>query len=88
MKLATAAGVAAKLGTTEAKLNTAYSDSHKAQAKARVDEALKAGLVTMAYSPVLRINPPLNITQDEAERGLEILERSFEKLAKDPSFHG
>ncbi len=43
MRLATAAGVAKELGTTEAKLNAAYSDAQKAQAKARVDEALAAG---------------------------------------------
>ena len=30
------------------------------------DEALKRGLITMAYSPALRINPPLNITEAEA----------------------
>ncbi len=36
-RLATAAGVAKQLGTTEAKLNAAYSDARKAQALARVD---------------------------------------------------
>ena len=50
MRLATAAGVAKQLDTTEAKLNAAYSDAQKAQAKARVDEALKAGNITEKYA--------------------------------------
>ena len=41
MRLATAAGVAKELDTTVAKLNAAYSDAQKAQAKARVDEAAR-----------------------------------------------
>ncbi len=54
MRLATAAGVAKALGTTEAKLNAAYSDARKAQAKARVDEALKAGNITEKYATELK----------------------------------
>lgn len=54
MRLATAAGVAKQLGTTEAKLNAAYSDARKAQAKARVDEALKAGNITEKYATELK----------------------------------
>lgn len=42
------------------------------------DEALKRGLITMAYSPVLRLNPPLVLTREEADRGLDILEESFQ----------
>ncbi|MFA5138518.1 MAG: aspartate aminotransferase family protein [Elusimicrobiota bacterium] len=41
------------------------------------DEALRRGLITMAYSPVIRINPPLNITREEADRGMDILEESL-----------
>lgn len=41
------------------------------------DEALRRGLITMAYSPILRINPPLNITRALADRGLDILEEVF-----------
>jgi 4-aminobutyrate aminotransferase-like enzyme len=44
------------------------------------DEALKRGLVTMAYSPVLRINPPLVMTKEEADRGLDILQATFEAV--------
>lgn len=54
MRLATAAGVAKQLDTTEAKLNAAYSSAQKAQAKARVDEALKAGNITEKYATELK----------------------------------
>ncbi len=53
-RLATAAGVAKELGTTEAKLNSAYSDARKAQATARVDQALKDGKITDAYATELK----------------------------------
>ena len=46
MRLATAAGVAKELGTTEAKLNAAFSSAAKAQATAHVDQALKDGKIT------------------------------------------
>ena len=54
MRLATAAGVASQLDTTEAKLNAAYSDAQKAQAKARVEEALTAGNITEKYATELK----------------------------------
>jgi hypothetical protein len=53
-RLATAAGVAKQLDTTEAKLNAAYSEAQKARAKARVDEALKAGNITEKYATELK----------------------------------
>jgi hypothetical protein len=53
-RLATAASVAKELGTTEAKVNSAYSDARKAQAKARVDQALKDGKITDAYATELK----------------------------------
>jgi len=46
MRLATAAGVAKRLNTTEAKVDAAFSAAHKAQAGARVDQALKDGKIT------------------------------------------
>ena len=46
MRLATAAGVAKQLDTTEAKVNAAFNAAHKAQARARVDQALKDGKIT------------------------------------------
>lgn len=54
MRLATAAGVAKQLGTTEAKLDAAWADAQKSQAKARVDEALQAGNITEKYATELK----------------------------------
>jgi 4-aminobutyrate aminotransferase-like enzyme len=44
-------------------------------------EALARGLVTMSYSHIIRINPPLVITEDEALRGVDILDQSFGAIA-------
>jgi 4-aminobutyrate aminotransferase/(S)-3-amino-2-methylpropionate transaminase len=55
----------------------------KALCKKVFETAMRAGLVTMAYSPVLRINPPLNITKDEAERGLKILDDALTAVEAD-----
>ncbi|MDJ0948348.1 MAG: aspartate aminotransferase family protein [Alphaproteobacteria bacterium] len=44
-------------------------------------EALKRGLVTMSYSHVIRINPPLVITEDEARQGVAILDEAFAAIA-------
>lgn len=54
LRLATAAGVAKQLDTTEAKLNAAFSSAQKAQAKARVDKALKDGKITEKYATELK----------------------------------
>jgi 4-aminobutyrate aminotransferase-like enzyme len=35
----------------------------------------------MSYSNVIRINPPLVITEDEAMRGIDILDQSFAAIA-------
>jgi 4-aminobutyrate aminotransferase-like enzyme len=40
-------------------------------------EALKRGLFTMAYFPRVRINPPLVITEAQADAGAEILDEVF-----------
>jgi 4-aminobutyrate aminotransferase-like enzyme len=50
--------------------------------RALFHEALERGLVTMSYSSVIRINPPLVITEDEALRGIEILDQSFAAIAQ------
>ena len=50
--------------------------------RALFHEALDRGLVTMSYSHVIRINPPLVITEDEALRGVDILDQSFGAIAK------
>ena len=54
MRLATAAGVAKQLDTTEAKLNAAFGEAHKAGAKARIDAALEAGNITEKYATELK----------------------------------
>ncbi|MBI5625286.1 MAG: aspartate aminotransferase family protein [Elusimicrobia bacterium] len=46
------------------------------------DEALKRGLLSMCYNPVIRINPPLVITTEEALRGADIFEESLATVAK------
>ena len=40
-------------------------------------EALKRGLLVMGYFPRMRINPPLVITREQAEAGVEILDEVF-----------
>ena len=54
----------------------------KAITRALFHEALERGLVTMSYSHVIRINPPLVITEDEALRGVDILDQSFAAIAR------
>ena len=49
--------------------------------RALFHEALERGLVTMSYSNVIRINPPLVITEEEAMRGIDILDQSFAAIA-------
>lgn len=44
-------------------------------------ECLKRGLILMGYNPEIRINPPLVITKEIAEEGLEIMEEVFEYVA-------
>jgi 4-aminobutyrate aminotransferase / (S)-3-amino-2-methylpropionate transaminase / 5-aminovalerate transaminase len=50
--------------------------------RALFHEALERGLVTMSYAHVIRINPPLVITEDEALRGIDILDQSFAAIAR------
>jgi 4-aminobutyrate aminotransferase / (S)-3-amino-2-methylpropionate transaminase / 5-aminovalerate transaminase len=50
--------------------------------RALFHEALERGLVTMSYSHVMRINPPLVITEDEAMCGIDILDESFAAIAR------
>jgi 4-aminobutyrate aminotransferase-like enzyme len=45
-------------------------------------EALARGLVTMSYSHVIRINPPLVISENEAMRGIDILDQSFAAISR------
>jgi 4-aminobutyrate aminotransferase / (S)-3-amino-2-methylpropionate transaminase / 5-aminovalerate transaminase len=50
--------------------------------RALFHEALERGLITMSYSQVIRINPPLVISEDEAMCGLDILDESFAAIAR------
>jgi 4-aminobutyrate aminotransferase-like enzyme len=50
---------------------------NKTITRALFHEALERGLITMSYSNVIRINPPLVITEEEALRGVDILDESF-----------
>jgi len=50
--------------------------------RALFHEALERGLVTMSYSHVIRINPPLVLTEEEALRGVEILDQSFAAIER------
>ncbi|HVA80838.1 MAG TPA: aspartate aminotransferase family protein [Candidatus Binataceae bacterium] len=43
-------------------------------------ESLKRGLVTMSYFPRIRINPPLVITEAQAEAGVAILDEVFAEV--------
>lgn len=53
-RLALAADVAKALDTTAAKLNAAYSDARKTEAKKRVDAAVAAGRITEKYATELK----------------------------------
>jgi 4-aminobutyrate aminotransferase/(S)-3-amino-2-methylpropionate transaminase len=45
-------------------------------------ECLNRGLICMCYNPVVRINPPLIITKDEAEKALEIMIESLRAIER------
>lgn len=50
--------------------------------RALFQEALERGLITMAYTHTIRINPPLVITEAEALQGVEILDESMGVVAR------
>lgn len=45
-------------------------------------ETLRRGMISMNYKPNFRINPPLTLTKEEADIGLEILDNVFEYTQK------
>jgi 4-aminobutyrate aminotransferase-like enzyme len=51
--------------------------------KALFQECLRRGLVGMVYSPVIRLNPPLNITEATALEGLEIFDEALGAMTKE-----
>jgi 4-aminobutyrate aminotransferase-like enzyme len=46
------------------------------------EEGLKRGVLTMAYNPSLRINPPLVISEKEALKGLALLGESLDAVSR------
>ena len=44
-------------------------------------KCLNRGLIVMGYNPDIRINPPLIITQEIAEEGIDIMEEAFAHVA-------
>jgi 4-aminobutyrate aminotransferase-like enzyme len=44
-------------------------------------ECLNRGLILMGYNPDIRINPPLIITEEIADEGIEIMEKAFTHVA-------
>lgn len=64
----------AKHRETKEKLDTQYT-------KMIFLECLKRGLIVMGYNPDIRINPPLIITEEIAEEGIQIMEEVFTLVA-------
>jgi 4-aminobutyrate aminotransferase-like enzyme len=54
----------------------------KAVCREIFEEGLKRGVLTMAYNPSLRINPPLIISEREALDGLALLEESLDAVRR------
>ena len=54
----------------------------KAACREIFEEGLKRGVLTMAYNPSLRINPPLVISESEALRGLELLGEAMDAVRR------
>jgi 4-aminobutyrate aminotransferase-like enzyme len=50
--------------------------------KALFQECLRRGLLAMSYTPVIRINPPLNIDETTALDGLEIFDEALAATAR------
>jgi 4-aminobutyrate aminotransferase-like enzyme len=48
--------------------------------RALFDSLLRRGLITMAYAPRVRINPPLVITADEIDEALSIFDEAFAEV--------
>ena len=55
----------------------------KETTKALFQECLRRGLVAMSYTPVIRLNPPLNIDEATALEGLDILDEALGSVARD-----
>lgn len=49
-------------------------------------EALKRGLLIMGYFPRVRLNPPLVITEEQVQEGLDILDEVFQCIADEVDY--
>ena len=45
-------------------------------------ECLNRGLISMCYNPIIRINPPLIITEEEANEAIDILTESIGVISR------
>jgi 4-aminobutyrate aminotransferase/(S)-3-amino-2-methylpropionate transaminase len=50
--------------------------------KALFQECLRRGLVAMVYNPVIRLNPPLNISEETALEGLDIFDEALDATTR------
>jgi 4-aminobutyrate aminotransferase-like enzyme len=50
-------------------------------------ECLNRGLLAMSYSPHFRLNPPLTLTQDQAQAGAAILDEVFAYIQREVPYH-
>jgi 4-aminobutyrate aminotransferase-like enzyme len=50
--------------------------------RALFQECLRRGLLAMSYTPVIRLNPPLNIDETTALDGLEIFDEALAATAR------
>jgi 4-aminobutyrate aminotransferase-like enzyme len=53
-----------------------------ARCQALFQPLLRRGLLTMAYAPRVRINPPLILTLEQADEGLEIFESALSEVKR------
>jgi 4-aminobutyrate aminotransferase-like enzyme len=51
--------------------------------RALFQKCLRGGLLAMSYAPVIRLNPPLNITREMALEGLDILDEALGATARE-----
>ena len=51
--------------------------------KALFQECLRRGLLAMVYTPVIRLNPPLNIPEETALEGLELFDEALTSVARE-----
>jgi 4-aminobutyrate aminotransferase-like enzyme len=49
-------------------------------------EALKRGLLMMGYFPRMRLNPPLVITAEQVQEGIDILDEVFQCIADEVDY--